>query len=90
MNYDSYSRFFTEMLELLINFVFVKILSKRSQAEVEQGQIAPQSEEQLQSVKKTYRLYSLVYPIFWLLSRLDILLFFSDGYAPVVAAERGT
>ena len=85
---DSYARFFTEMLELLINFAYVKLLSKGSKAEVKAGQIAPQSEKQLESVEKTYRLYSLIYPFFWAFSKLDGLIGFTRGYAVVVAARK--
>jgi len=84
--HTSYARFFTEMLELVINFAYVKVLSKRSKAKVEKGQIAPQNKDQIESVKKTYRLYSLVYPFFLLFSKLDALVSFRRGYAVVVAA----
>lgn len=84
----SYSRFFTEILELMINFAYVKVLSRRSKAKVEKGQIAPQNVEQVKSVEKTYRLYSLLYPLFWAFSKLDFLDPFGRGYAVVVAARK--
>jgi 2-polyprenyl-3-methyl-5-hydroxy-6-metoxy-1,4-benzoquinol methylase len=84
----SYARFFTEMLELLINFVYVKILSKRSGARVEKGQIAPQNIDQVKSVGKTLKLYSVLYPIFYLISRLDVLDLSPRGYAVIVAARK--
>lgn len=85
---SSYSRFFTEMLELAINFLYVKVLARKSRARVEEGTIAPVNRDQLESVKKSYRLYSLVYPLFWLVSRLDALVFFTRGYAVVVECGR--
>lgn len=85
---SSYSKFFTELLELAINFAYVKILSKKSKAKVEEGTIAPTTSEQLRSVQKSYRLYSLVYPFFWAVSQLDRLLFFNRGYAVIVEAKR--
>lgn len=85
---DSYSRFFTEMVEFSINFAYVKVLSKRGQAKVEKGQIAPQTQEQLRSVQKTYQMYSLVYPLVWAVSRLDYLVQFTRGYAVIVAARK--
>jgi SAM-dependent methyltransferase len=84
----SYSRFFTEMLELAINFTYVKVLSKRSEAKVEKGQIAPQNVNQIKSVEKTYRIYSLVYPVFFVLSKLDFLDRSPRGYAVIVAARK--
>lgn len=83
-NSGSYSRFFTEMLELAINFLYVKVLAKKSRAPVEAGTIAPVSRNQLNAVKKSYRLYALLYPVFWLVSRLDYLIAFTRGYAVVV------
>ncbi len=89
----SYSRFFTEMVELMINLVYVKLLSKGGEAEVEDdaedaGPIAPQTEEQLASVNKSYKLWSLAYPVFWLISQLDRLLASGEGYAVIVAAQK--
>lgn len=81
----TFSRFFTELIELAINVAYVKVLARRSATPVAAGTIAPQTEAQLASVKKTYRLYALVYPVVWLVSQLDRLLFFTEGY--VVVAE---
>jgi SAM-dependent methyltransferase len=86
--HSSYSRFFTEMVELIINFVFVKILARRSQAKIDRGQVAPQTKEQLKSVEKTYRLYSLLYPLLSLICRLDYLVRFREGYAVIVVATK--
>jgi len=87
---STFSRFFTEMLELTINFLYVKVLAKRSEAPVEEGQIAPATKDQIKSVEKTYKMYSLIFPIYWLISRLDVLLFFTEGYVVVVEGRRGS
>jgi 2-polyprenyl-3-methyl-5-hydroxy-6-metoxy-1,4-benzoquinol methylase len=85
---SSYSKFFTELLELCINFAYVKVFSKKSKAEVKEGTIAPTTEDQLKSIEKTYKMYSLVYPFFLLFSKLDSILFFTTGYAVVVDARK--
>jgi SAM-dependent methyltransferase len=85
---SSYSRFFTEMLELAINTLYVKVLARRSRARVEKGQIAPQNIEQIRSVEKTLKLYSLVYPVMAVISRLDVLDRSQRGYAVIVAARK--
>lgn len=85
---DSYARFFTEMIELAINFLYVKVLARKSSAKVEEGTIAPVSKDQLNAVKKSYRLYSLAYPLFWLVSRLDYLIAFRRGYAVVAVCAK--
>jgi len=89
--YDSrsYSFFFTEMLELALNLLYVKVLAKRGRAPVRQGQIAPQSREQLTSVGKSYRVYALVHPILRIVSKLDFLDSSDVGYAVFVAARKG-
>jgi SAM-dependent methyltransferase len=84
----SYSKFFTEMIELAINFAYVKVLSRRSKTEVREGTIAPSSQDQLRSVEKQYRLYSRVYPFLRAISSLDALLFPLTGYAVSVVARR--
>ena len=85
---SSYARFFTEVMELVINFAYVKVLSKRSKARVEKGQIAPQNVDQVKSVEKTIKLYSRLYPFFLLVSKLDFLDLSRRGYAVVVAARK--
>ena len=83
----SYAWFFTELLELVINFTYVRILSKRSDTKVEKGQIAPQNLGQIKSVEKSLKLYSLLYPVFLVISKLDILDRSPRGYAVIVAAR---
>ena len=85
---SSFSKLFTELLELSINFAYVKILAPQSKVPVDKGQIAPATRDQLRSMKKSYRVYSLIYPVYWLISRLDALLPFSEGYVVVVAGRR--
>ncbi|MEN8376552.1 MAG: methyltransferase domain-containing protein [Gemmatimonadota bacterium] len=85
----AYSRFFTELAELAINFAYVKLLARRkSQPEVKEGTIAPSSEEQLRGVEKTYRAYAAVYPVVRAFSALDALVPGSGGYAVAVAARK--
>lgn len=84
-----YSRFFTELAELAINFAYVKVLSRKAGAsEVKEGTIAPSSEEQLRSVRKAYRAYALVYPFMKLFSALDRLVPGRGGYALALTAVK--
>jgi SAM-dependent methyltransferase len=88
---DTYSRFFTEMLELTINFLYAKVLKKSNhEGDEEHAGIAPATSEQLDKVSKSYRLYSLIFPVYWLLSRLDYLLPFTEGYCVLIAGRRDT
>ena len=86
---STFSKFFTEMLELSINFLYVNILARKSKVKVDAGTIAPGTHEQLKSVEKIYKAYSLIYPLYWLISRFDALLFFTQGYVVVVEGRRG-
>jgi ubiquinone/menaquinone biosynthesis C-methylase UbiE len=85
---SSFSRFFTELLELSINFLYVTVLSKKSKAKVETGTIAPATQDQLKSIEKTYKIYSFIYPFFWLISKLDALFLGSTGYVVVVSGKK--
>ena len=87
----TFSRFFTELLELSINFAYVKILSKKSDVadDHEHPEIAPATSSQLQTVSKSYRIYSIIFPLYWLLSQLDALVFFTEGYCVMVEGRRG-
>lgn len=97
----SFSRFFTEMLELTINFMYVKVLRKEERGQQvekhaaaddgerhqDHAEIAPATAEQLRKVTKSYRIYSIIFPVYWLISQLDHLLFFLEGYCVVVVGK---
>lgn len=82
----AYSRFFTELLELGINFAYVKLLGGRD--EEGDDEIAPATEEDLEEVGGAYRAYALVYPVIRAVSCLDALLPGDGGYAVSVVAEK--
>lgn len=84
----TFSRFFTELVELALNYAYVKKLSHRGSQRVETGTIAPATSAQLASVGKAYRVYERVYPLVWLFSQLDWLLFFTRGHVVVVETVR--
>ena len=85
---SSFSQFFTEMLELSINFIYLNLLGKKSQPKNEAETIAPATKDQLKSIERTYRLYSLIYPFFWLISKLDIFFWGSVGYVVMVEGKK--
>lgn len=90
VGHSGYSRFFTEMMELIINFGYVFVLS-RTKGGAESGHIAPTSSGELKTHGAAYRLYSLAYPVMRLVSKLDGLLPAKTNNAVIVAAvEPGT
>ncbi|NCF69903.1 MAG: methyltransferase domain-containing protein [Chloroflexi bacterium] len=80
-----YSRFFTEMVELLINYGYVFVLSRKK---AEQGHIAPTTSGELKTHGAAYRLYSLLYPVMKLISRMDSLLPAENNNAVIVTAVK--
>jgi SAM-dependent methyltransferase len=83
-----YSRFFTEMMELMINFGYVHVLSrKRKRADV--VHIVPTTSADLKRHAGAFRLYSLVYPLMRLVAGLDAFLPASNNNAVIVSAVRG-
>jgi len=84
----TYSRFFSEFLELLLNFVYIKILSAEPSHSLRDGHIRPSNAAEFQAQKKSFGLYSIVYPFIWLTTRLDLVFFFLKGYNVMVRARK--
>lgn len=84
----TYSRFFSEFFELILNFVYIKLLARRPAMIRRDGHIRPSSGEEFKAQEKTFAIYSLLYPVIWVLSRLDTLLFFQKGYSLMIWAGK--
>jgi len=84
----TYSRFFSEFFELVLNLVYIKLLARRPSVRLRDGHIRPASAEEFKAQEKTFALYSLLYPFVWMLSRLDTLLFFQKGYSLMIWARK--
>jgi SAM-dependent methyltransferase len=84
VSHGGYSRFFTEIMELAVNFGFVFVLSKKNGGAA--GRIAPSSSKELKTHGLAYRLYSLAFPVMRLVSKLDRTLPASSDNAVVVSA----
>lgn len=83
--HGGYSRFFTEMMELVINAGYVFVLA-RKRGDSGAGQIAPTTSDQLKTHGAAYRVYTFVYPIMWLVTQLDRLLSDKGNNAVIVSA----
>lgn len=84
----TYSRFFSEFFELILNFFYIKLLARWPAVERRDGHIRPTTQEEFRAQEKTFALYALIYPVVWMLSRLDTLLFFQKGYSLMVWARK--
>ena len=82
-----YSRFFTEMLELVINFGYVFVLSRKETGEPS-GQIAPTTSGELKTHDAAYKVYGILYPMMRLVSQLDKLLPARTDNAVIVTAVK--
>lgn len=86
--YRNFSRFITEFLELILNFVYIKFFGGNAPIDLRDGHIRPTTSEEFSTKKSTFRLYSVLYPVVWLISRLDKALFFLKGYGLMIWAKR--
>jgi SAM-dependent methyltransferase len=77
----TYSRFFSELVDTAIN-VAVERLGKKGSAK---GMVVTGAD--LSKHRKTFRIYSVLYPFVWALSRLDVLVP-ASGYMLIVRARR--
>jgi len=86
--FRTYSKFFSEFFELLLNALYVRFFSPKKAEALRDGRIRPTTAGEFVSRKKEFGIYRLVYPGLWLLSQLDRLLFFQKGYSLVLTAEK--
>ena len=79
---QTYSRFFVEFYDALISYLFEKIQKDGDSAK---GTVVTAGD--ISANQKKFKLFSLVYPFVWVLSKLDGLLFFTSGYSLIVQAK---
>lgn len=79
--YRTYSRFFSELVDAFVNWG-VERLGKRSSAK---GMVVTGSD--LARHRRTFRLWSALYPFVWVVTRLDALVP-ASGYMLIATAER--
>ncbi len=87
-NHRSFSGFLTEFIELVLNFFYIKFLSSKKSLQLRDGNIRPSTSVEFKSSKKAFGLYSLVYPVIWMITRIDKIFFFQRGYGIMVWAKK--
>ncbi|MFC1849672.1 class I SAM-dependent methyltransferase [candidate division CSSED10-310 bacterium] len=85
---ETFTKFFTEFVEMLINFGYIYILRRKKAGPKRDGAISPSSEEELKQNIKVFKVYSLLFPFTWLFAQLDYILFFLKGYTILIQAEK--
>jgi 2-polyprenyl-3-methyl-5-hydroxy-6-metoxy-1,4-benzoquinol methylase len=73
----TYSKFFSELMDTLI-VAGVSVLRKGSGEPSKKGNIV--TGQDLKKYRSSFKLFSMLYPVVWLFSKLDHLLFFTSGY----------
>jgi len=79
----TYSKFFVESLDTVIRFITQRL----SGGAGEDAKGVMIDEKDFGRMEKMFRVYSILYPFFWLATRLDMLLFFTKGYSLIVRAR---
>ena len=85
---STYSRFFTEFIEYMLNLLYNVVFARRKKEKLRDGRLTISSAEEFKHHQKKLRVYKIVYPILWLLSQGDKMLFFLQGYALIIHAQR--
>jgi SAM-dependent methyltransferase len=89
LKHRTFAGFFTEGLELCLNLLYIRLYgSGQESASLRDGHIRPTSGEEFTNRKTAFRLYSLAYPLLWLVSRIDLLFFWQRGYGLVLWARK--
>jgi 2-polyprenyl-3-methyl-5-hydroxy-6-metoxy-1,4-benzoquinol methylase len=81
-----YSYFFTETIEMLLNRIYIMI--NKNNSKKRDGIIAPCSIKEYEKHKILFKLFKMIYPILWYVSRLDYLLKFLGAYAIIIKAKK--
>lgn len=85
----TYSKTFSELIELLLNVAYIRLAARGpSRRALRDGHIRPSTAEEYEAQSGKLKAYGAVYPIVWLVSRLDVFLFFLKGYSVMVKARR--
>ena len=81
--YHTYSRFFSELIDALLVFAVSRL--KKDGQQSSKGLFV--TGQDLKAYARLFKLYSLIYPVVWCISKLDNLLFFTSGYMLIVRAR---
>jgi SAM-dependent methyltransferase len=82
--HHTYSRFFSELIDTLI-VAAVSVLRKGSGEPSKKGNIV--TGQDIKKYRSSFKLFSILYPVVWLFSKLDHLLFFTSGYMLIGRAK---
>jgi hypothetical protein len=81
----TYSRAFSELVDTALNGLYVRMEKKKGPAS-RKGTVVTQND--MRKHRKQFLLLSTLYPVLWLVAKLDALLWFQPGYKLIVQARR--
>jgi len=84
LSHKTYSKFFSEFIDTLITLAY-GMLKGSGQEESAKGVFVTGND--INKYKKLFKVYSFVYPLVWVFSKLDSLLFFQSGYMLILRAR---
>jgi SAM-dependent methyltransferase len=77
-SFNTYTRFFSKFTDVLMAWGLTALKRRKQEKGAARGVLVVG--EDLKDYQKMFRVYSFVYPLVWLFTRLDALLFFRSGY----------
>lgn len=83
-SWTTYSKFFSEFIDTMINFAHERLKGKNPE-HGSKGLILTGAD--LKRHERLFKIYSLIYPVVWIFSKLDAVLFFCSGYMLLVKAR---
>jgi SAM-dependent methyltransferase len=81
----TYSRFFVELFDVFISLAFERLSGGEG---ARKGTVV--TGDDLERHARKFRMFRIIYPLVWLLSQLDKLLFFMPGYSLILQARQET
>jgi SAM-dependent methyltransferase len=81
----TYTKFFSKFMDTLLVFVLSRL--KRNKQEERTGRGVLVTGEEMRDYRAMFRVYSIIYPVVWLFSKMDRFLPFTSGYMVVVKAR---
>jgi len=84
-SFDTYTKFFSKLIDTLMVYAITLLKGNSPNPQEERGILITGSD--LDEHRMAFGLLTLVYPFIWLVSKLDKLLFFEDGYMLIAKAE---
>lgn len=81
----TYSRTFSELIDTGLNGMYLRMQRKAGPAS-QKGTVITQSD--LRRNRTQFALLSVLYPLLWVVAKLDVLLWFRPGYKLIVQARR--